>query len=296
MSRRQPSLPARVVLVDKPAGWTSYDVIRRVKQSVRGKIGHAGTLDPFATGLLVVLLGQATRVSSLIMELPKEYLATARFGATSTTGDPTGEVSETGGTVQASELLAALDGLRGPQRQRVPMTSAVKVGGERLYDKARRGEEIETPEREIMVYDTALVAFDPHEQTAEILFRTGKGAYIRKLADDLGAGLGVGAYLTGLRRRLTGIFAVDDALSPEEFSGEILLGRSPAVRPLSAALSYLPALEVQGAAAARAANGNELRPSPEGRLRVMSADGLLAFYQGEDGVGRPQIVFPEPQE
>jgi len=296
MSRRQPALPARVVLVDKPAGWTSYDVIRRIKQSVRGKIGHAGTLDPFATGLLLVLLGQATRISSLIMDLPKEYLATARFGATSTTGDPTGEVRETGGEVEVGNLLAALDRMRGPVLQRVPMTSAVKVGGERLYEKARRGEEIETPEREIMVYDAALLDFDQEAQTARLLFRTGKGAYIRRLAEDLGAELEAGAYLTALRRLRTGVFSVDAACTPEDFSAEVLQGRSGSVQPLSEALSFLPALEVDGAAAARAANGNELRPAPEGRFRVMSAGALLGLYQGEAGTGRPLIVFPEPQD
>ncbi len=296
MSRRRPDLPARVVLVDKPADWTSYDVIRRVKQSLRGKIGHAGTLDPFATGLLLVLLGQATRISSLIMELPKEYLATARFGASSTTGDPTGEIRETGREVEVGDLLAALDRMRGPVLQRVPMTSAVKVGGERLYDKARRGEEIETPEREIMVYDAALLGFDQETQTAKLLFRTGKGAYIRRLAEDLGAELEAGAYLTALRRLRAGVFSVDAACSPDDFGAGFLRGRSQSVRPLSEALSFLPALEVDGGAAARAANGNELRPAPEGRFRVMRAGALLGLYQGEAGVGRPLVVFPEPQD
>ena len=134
------------LLVDKPAGPTSHDVVARVRRERGGvKVGHAGTLDPFATGLLIVLLGRATRLQRFLLDLPKTYLATARLGWRSSTADPDGELTETGIVPAELELPT------GEIEQRVPMTSAVKVGGERLYKKAHRGEEVETPTRTVTV-------------------------------------------------------------------------------------------------------------------------------------------------
>src|SRR5688500_13026018 len=147
---------AAVLLCDKPAGPTSHDVVAQVRRERPGmKVGHAGTLDPFATGLLLVLLGRATRLQRYLLSLPKTYRATARLGWRSSTGDPDGELVETGRVPDEPALPV------GRIRQRVPMTSAVKVGGERLYRKARRGESIETPEREVEIYRAVLVAADP---------------------------------------------------------------------------------------------------------------------------------------
>ncbi len=140
MSAGEPT-PAGGLLVDKPAGVTSHDVVARIRREHPGKVGHAGTLDPFATGLLVVLLGRATRLQRYLLALPKTYRATARLGWRSSTGDPDGELTETGRVPERLELPT------GEIEQRVPMTSAVKVGGERLYRKAHRGEEVETPTR-----------------------------------------------------------------------------------------------------------------------------------------------------
>src|SRR5689334_4130773 len=139
------------LLADKPAGVTSHDVVARVRRQRGGKVGHAGTLDPFATGLLVLLLGRATRLQRYLLELPKTYVATARLGWRSSTGDPDGELEQTG------QVPARLELPTGRVRQRVPMTSAVRVGGERLYRRAHRGESIDTPEREVEVYRADLL-------------------------------------------------------------------------------------------------------------------------------------------
>ena len=289
------SVPSRVVLVDKPVGWTSFDMVRRARRGVAAKVGHAGTLDPFATGLLLVLVGQATRVSSLLMDLPKEYRATVQFGAVSTTGDPTGDVCETGARTDAASVLAALDRFRGRITQRVPMTSAVKVGGEALYRKAHRGESVETPSREVVVYDLTLVGFDDDGQEAEVLALTGKGTYVRTLAEDLGAAVGTGAYAAALRRTRVGPFVVDGSLGPDDLGPSLYQAGDPAVLSLSEALAYLPRHDLAPAQAARARNGNELYGTPAGRLRVYGPEGLLAVYDGPAGVSRPVVVFPSPQ-
>jgi tRNA pseudouridine55 synthase len=289
------SVPSRVVLVDKPAGWTSFDVVRRARRGVKEKVGHAGTLDPFATGLLLVLVGQATRVSSLMMELPKEYRVSVRFGATSTTGDPTGEITETRRRTGAKEVLGALDSLRGRISQRVPMTSAVKVGGEALYRKAHRGEQVETPVREVDVYDLTLLEFDEQSQVADILALTGKGTYIRTLAEDLGVRVETGAYAAALRRTRVGAFTVDQAVDPDALFPELYQEGASAVRSLSSALDFLPSHELSPEQVPRARNGNEVYGTPGGRLRVYGPEGLLAVYEGPAGVARPLVVFSAPQ-
>ena len=141
-----------VLLYDKPAGVTSHDVVAEVRRERGCKAGHAGTLDPFATGLLLILLGRATRLQRFLVGLPKTYLATARLGWRSSTGDPDGELTETGRVPDSLELPT------GTVRQRVPMTSAVRVGGERLYKKAHRGEVVETPERDVEVHRAELLS------------------------------------------------------------------------------------------------------------------------------------------
>lgn len=188
-----------VLLCDKPAGKTSHDVVLAVRRQRRGaKVGHAGTLDPFATGLLLVLTGRATRLQRFLVELPKTYVARARLGWRSSTGDPDGELSETGNIPPSLELPS------GRVRQRVPMTSAVRVGGERLYRKAHRGEVIETPEREVEVYRAELLGSDA--ESAEYEIECSAGTYIRTLIETLDD-----AYCAQLRRTAIGPFSIDDA-------------------------------------------------------------------------------------
>jgi tRNA pseudouridine55 synthase len=176
------------------------------------------------------------------------------------------------------------------------MTSAVKVAGERLYHKARRGETVQTPERDVMVYDSAMLSFDDDTQRAELLLRTGKGAYVRQLSADLGESLGTAAYALALRRTRSGPFSVEDAVSPEELQPEMMAAESAAALPLTSALGFLPRYHVSGKEAERVANGNELRAAPDGRFLVLADGRLLAIYQGEQAVARPVLVFPEPQD
>jgi tRNA pseudouridine55 synthase len=188
-----------LLLCDKPAGKTSHDIVLAVRRERRGeKVGHAGTLDPFATGLLLVLIGRATRLQRFLVELPKTYVARARLGWRSSTGDPDGELHETGRTPGPLELPT------GTVRQRVPMTSAVRVGGERLYRKAHRGETVETPEREVEVYRAELLASDAESAQYEV--ECSAGTYVRTLIETLND-----AYCAELRRTAIGPFKVEDA-------------------------------------------------------------------------------------
>jgi tRNA pseudouridine55 synthase len=188
-----------VLLYDKPAGVTSHDVVAKVRRERGGgKVGHAGTLDPFATGLLLILLGRATRLQRFLVGLPKVYLATARLGWRSSTGDPDGELTETGAVPGSLELP------NGTVRQRVPMTSAVRVGGERLYKKAHRGEVVETPERDVEVHRAKLLAAG--DGLAHYEIECSAGTYVRTLVETLGD-----AYCAELRRTAIGPFRIEDA-------------------------------------------------------------------------------------
>ncbi|OFW67672.1 MAG: tRNA pseudouridine(55) synthase TruB [Actinobacteria bacterium RBG_13_63_9] len=282
---------SRVVLVDKPVGPTSFGIVRVARRGFAGRVGHAGTLDPFASGLLLVLLGQATRVSQLLMGLPKEYVLTVQFGAVSTTGDCTGDITPTGKRVKAEGVASAVSRFRGRVRQTVPMTSAVKVGGEALYRKAQRGETTQTPEREIMIYDLSLLGFDEETQTARLLALTGSGVYLRVLAQDLGVVAGAGGYAAGLRRSRIGRFSVADALEPEDLSPERYAQGGPGVLELDEALAFLPCCRLNPGLARLAANGNELPLAIDGRFRVCGGDELLGVYQGRAGAARPLVVF-----
>jgi tRNA pseudouridine55 synthase len=190
--------PGTVLLCDKPAGVTSHDVVARVRRERGAKAGHAGTLDPFATGLLLILLGRATRLQQFLVGLPKTYLATARLGWRSSTGDPDGELTETGRVPGSLELPT------GTVRQRVPMTSAVRVGGERLYKKAHRGEVVETPVRDVQVRRAELLSADATRAHYEV--ECSAGTYVRTLVETLGD-----AYCEALRRTAIGPFRVEEA-------------------------------------------------------------------------------------
>jgi tRNA pseudouridine55 synthase len=192
--------PGGVLLVDKPAGPTSHDIVATVRREHGERTGHAGTLDPFATGLLIVLIGRpATREQATFMELPKIYRAVARFGAVSTTGDPEGELTHTGIVPEDP-----LDLPTGELRQRTPAYSAVKVRGERAYRRARRGEELQMPERFVTVH--RFEQLWRREDLAEFEIECSSGTYVRSLIADLG-----NAYCERLRRTRIGPFAVEEA-------------------------------------------------------------------------------------
>jgi tRNA pseudouridine55 synthase len=200
-----------VLLIDKPAGITSHDVVAAVRRSLGGvKTGHAGTLDPFATGLLLVLVGRATKAQSVLMGLPKRYETLARLGATSSTGDTEGEILDTGRLPPDPPPLPT-----GEVRQRPPMHSAIKIDGERAYKRARRGESFEMPERIVTIHSFQQLWREDHpnepEQPPQAAYaiECGSGTYVRTLIADLGD-----AYCLELRRTAIGPFLLSDASAP----------------------------------------------------------------------------------
>lgn len=223
---RRPKLPPdfnRAVLpVDKPQGWSSFDVIRKLRGLLKTrKMGHAGTLDPMATGLLIVLVGQATKLMQRFMQMPKEYVGTMRLGETTPTYDAESVVAERRDPshISDADLEAARTGFIGSIRQQTPAFSAVKVSGERLYKKARRGEEVHPPPRDVEIGSFELTS----RQGADVTFlvRCSKGTYIRSLAHEYGQALGVGAHLVALRRTAIGDFSVEDAWTIDQLSEAI---------------------------------------------------------------------------
>ena len=206
-----------VLLVYKPGQHTSHDVIARLRGILRTKkIGHAGTLDPMATGLLIVLVGKATRVSQFMISLDKEYEGAIELGKVTDSQDADGEVMETRPVppLTEAEVQAAIRGFLGDQYQMPPMFSAIKIGGVPLYKKARKGEDVEREPRFIRVMSWDLLGFDPPQ--IRFRLRCSKGTYVRTLAHDLGAKLGCGAHLSALRRTATDRFNVAQALTLDQ--------------------------------------------------------------------------------
>jgi tRNA pseudouridine55 synthase len=287
-----------VLVCDKPAGLTSHDMVARVRRLAgQRRVGHAGTLDPPATGVLVVTLGRATRLLPYLPLEPKRYLATVRFGSATDTLDAAGQVTRTApaGHLDAAGVAAALPGLTGPQQQVPPMVSAVKVGGERLYAKARRGEEVERAARDITVHALELVGFEPGETPSAVLeVSCSGGTYVRVLAADLGQTLGTVAHLAALRRTAVGPFAAEAACSLEElqaaadagtFEGRLI---DPATAMAPAGTRHLTSEEAAALSVGKPlpATGT---PTP---LAAIAPDGrLIAVIQDRDGRARPKVVL-----
>jgi tRNA pseudouridine55 synthase len=206
-----------VINLDKPPGMSSARAVDQVKRLLpfRTKIGHAGTLDPFATGVLVLLIGKATKRCEELMDQPKQYDMTMKLGATTTTDDPESPEVTTPGFVAESITLAHIRELLprfiGPIQQRPPAFSALKIRGKRAYDLARRGEHVELEARTVHVYGIELLDYTP--PLLRLRIDCGRGTYIRSIARDLGAALGAGGYLTQLRRTRVGDFAIEQAVS-----------------------------------------------------------------------------------
>jgi tRNA pseudouridine55 synthase len=245
-----------VILYDKVAGITSHDVVARVRRRLgRGaKVGHAGTLDPFATGLLLILVGRATRAQRFLMALPKTYEATARFGAVSSTGDPDGEIVRTGRLPDGELELC-----RGIVRQRPPAYSAVKIGGRRAYQLARAGVDVQTSEREVEVH-----RFEERWRQPErrgYLIECSSGTYVRTLISELGD-----AYCEELRRTRIGAFDVT-AAHPE------------GLIPLAQALDFLPEVQLDPVEARKASHGRAVPGNADGPVRLTDAAGLIALAE-----------------
>lgn len=205
-----------VLLIDKPAGITSFGVVARVRRKLseqlgkKAKVGHTGTLDPFATGLMIIVTGKECRNAGNYSKLDKVYEATIRLGETSSTGDPEGEITPVSGEQpQLSDVQAALEQFTGEITQRPPIFSAIKINGRRAYDLARKGEVVEMPERKVMIYSLQILDYTYPE--LKIRVHVSSGTYIRTLADDIGKALRTGAYCSELRRTKIANYSVDDA-------------------------------------------------------------------------------------
>lgn len=266
-----------VLVVDKPKGITSFDVVREVRRAVGvKKVGHTGTLDPMATGVLPVCIGDATKIAQFITEATKAYDAVVKLGATTDTLDAEGKVLETRPVPPMTRALveAALAPFRGTFAQVPPMYSAVKVGGKRLYELARAGEEIERAARQVTTYELTLRDFSADE--LQLSVTCSKGFFVRTLAAEVGEQLGCGAHLCGLRRTKSGPFTLGQAIPLAEL---VAMGKGVEGRlvGLNDALADLPALQVNVAEAGRVKHGGvvEVPASVTGLHRVLEPSGAL---------------------
>lgn len=263
-----------VLVVDKPRGITSFDVVREVRRALGvKKVGHTGTLDPMATGVLPVCVGEATKIAQFITEATKSYDATVKLGATTDTLDAEGKVLETRPVPEMSRerLEAALQRFRGSFEQVPPMYSAIKIGGKRLYELARAGEEVERQARSVTVFELLLRDFSADE--VKLSVTCSKGFFVRSLAADLGEALGCGAHLVALRRTQSGPFKLAQAMPLDEVKA---LGAGRLVA-MNDALVDLPVVQLSELEAGRARHGGvvEVSPTLKGLHRVLAPDGAL---------------------
>ena len=300
-------IPHGILNLDKPKGSTSFRVVALVRKlSAVKKVGHAGTLDPLATGVLLVCLGQAARVSEYLMELPKTYLADVRLGVATDTFDATGTPVSEGDaeSVDDASLRAALKTLESAEQQVPPVYSAVKIGGTPAHRLARAGRPVSLRPRAVRIERVDLLSFEPPLVGLEV--RCGKGTYVRTLADDLGRLLGCGAHLTALRRTAVGPFIADEAVSLGRLEGAFADGTwRELLLPLDYGLGHLPAayLEMEAekdvrhgcALEAGTAPFERLRDAPEGQLcRAYAEDGSfvgILQYEGDSRLWKPRKVF-----
>ncbi|HEU4526555.1 MAG TPA: tRNA pseudouridine(55) synthase TruB [Actinomycetota bacterium] len=277
--------PDGLLLVDKPRGMTSHDVVDAVRRALgTRKVGHAGTLDPTATGLLLVGVGRATRLLRFLGDLPKTYEGTGMLGVETTTLDEVGDVTRISPvTVTREELERAAEALLGETMQRPPAFSAVKVGGRRLYEAARRGERLEAEPRAIRVDEFRIV--DRDGPSFRFVVTCSGGTYVRVLVADVGTALGCGAHLTRLRRTAIGAFDVEDATPPDDPGPPL---------PLERAVAHLPRVDLEEPEEARAAsNGSILAPAGvEGPYAVHGPDGrLIGVWRDAGAKATPEMVL-----
>lgn len=290
------------LIIDKPAGMTSTAVVNRVKRLTdAAKAGHGGTLDPLATGVLPIALGEATKTVMYVMDAAKRYRFTVRFGASTTTDDSEGEILETSDKRPSdAEIEALLPAFTGTILQRPPDFAAVKIAGERAYDIARRGDVVDLPEREVRFDEIVLVERSDAEH-AVFEAACGKGAYIRALARDMGERLGCFGHVTALRRLAVGPFTADAAVALDALVEITEHDSLPQVLvSVSTALADIPALAVTEPQAARLRSGHPIRISPRlvmgetvegGTIKVLNDGDLVALGRLQDGELAPLRVF-----
>jgi tRNA pseudouridine55 synthase len=304
------------LIIDKPAGITSHDVVARVRRIIgqRG-VGHTGTLDPFATGVLVVLAGNATRLLQFLSGAEKEYEAVIRFGYATDTGDITGQPVDVYGkpsnppTLHAEDIETAMASLRGEITQVPPMYSAKKVKGRKLYELARRGEVIERTPVQITISDFAVIETDesimtkPEDGTRDLCVRVAcsAGTYVRTLAEDLGTRLGVGAHLAALRRTRAGRFRIEDAVTLERLAELAEANKVHEVTiSMDETVGHLPVVIVNESDVRRVTNGVDIEIESEHQnrqpIRLRSVSGELIAVGVYDASRRnihPQVVLGE---
>jgi tRNA pseudouridine55 synthase len=288
--------PLGILPVDKPVGPTSHDAVSAVRRALRTRqVGHTGTLDPFASGLLLVCVGAATRLAEYFAPLPKTYVATLRLGQATNTDDHTGEViasSDAWREVTREQVEAALAGQVGEIQQVPPAFSAKKVDGQRMYDVARRGGDVDLPPVAVTIYAIRVLSMDGPDVVFEV--ECGSGTYIRAIARDVGAALGAGGHLRELRRTRIGPHDVAGAV-PVDQLGDAERVAAAMITPADA-LSHLPRVVADARGETEIRHGRTL-PAPQdlhvtGPVSIVSAAGaLLAVGESADGVVRPRKVF-----
>ena len=281
--------PDGVLLLDKPEGFSSTQALARCKRFLAArKAGHTGTLDPFATGLLPLVFGEATKFSRFLIDAAKGYTATLRLGVESSTGDPEGVLTEPRPVqVSAAQVDEALESFLGSGEQVPPMHSAVRVGGQRLYDLARRGVEIERAARSIEILGLRRVSFEAGLLVIDV--DCSKGTYVRTLAIDIGRRLGCGAYLVGLQRTRVGRFRLESAVGLGTLEGEGVDAARQRLLPLEVLVAELPRLDADEERAWRFGQGQVLQLEPEapaGEIAVFGPGGRFI------GVGRREAGGP----
>ncbi len=290
-------MPNGIIVIDKPGDWTSNDVVVKLKRLLgERRVGHAGTLDPMATGVLPVFVGRATRAVEFAAESQKEYIAGLELGVTTDTQDSTGTVLTTNPCqVTRWELEGALEQFRGDILQVPPMYSALKVNGKRLYDLARKGKAVERKPRPVTIYGLEVLE-QTGQHTWTLRVRCSKGTYIRTLCHDIGQALGVGGMMTSLRRSAAAGFTLEDAVSLEQVIAAAQVGETEKLLlPVEAYFKDYPALIISGKAERRCRNGNDFACRAEdGLWRVYCEGGeFLMLGQCKNGTMKTVKSFFE---
>ncbi len=275
-----------ILVVDKPAGWTSHDVVAKLRSLFHQKrIGHGGTLDPMATGVLPVFLGQATKAVEFCENAVKRYTASLRLGITTDTQDTTGNIlSECpAGQITAGTLSSALEPFRGRISQIPPMYSAIKIGGRKLYEIARKGGTVERPPRQVEIFSLDIIGMDQCDFVLDI--KCSKGTYIRTLCNDIGQSLGVGGAMSALRRTEAGSFTEGDAVSMDQISERFRTGQLESLlRPVDSLFSSLPSVTLGEYDERLVRTGVPVKlPLSPCRYRVYSQSGRFLMLGSSDG-------------
>jgi tRNA pseudouridine55 synthase len=285
-----------LLIIDKPTGPTSHDIVNLVRRGTGiRKVGHTGTLDPYASGVLLILLGGVTRLAEYLLEVDKEYLATAQFGSATSTFDAAGRITATRPfSFREESLVEKMSTFVGERLQVPPAYSAIKIGGRKAYDMARKGEDVELAPRKVNIYELELIRWE--SPNAVIRVRCSRGTYIRSLANDIGEAMGTHAHLVSLRRTRLGPFAVEHATTVDEIKRRFMDGTwEKAAMPSSAVLEGWQTVQLSQEDAVKLRNGIAIPAAPQstGRARAIDPEGELVAVLEADPTGtwQPRKVF-----